>query len=224
MPLEFYPVGSVRTDELVVFLPGRGDEIDAFQRAGFIETLQQSERPLDAVVAGAHLGYYYRGVLADRVHLDILAPYQEKGYRIFIIVGTSLGGYGALWVNHEYSDLIRGVVLLAPYLGKNSVIKKIEAAGSLDAWRSQLNGEPGPDEKVWLWVDDLKNRESEKTQAVILAVGNRDKFSEATELLSKSIPESRLFLQDGSHNWNTWHALWVEILNGPEWKALLHSE
>ena len=101
MPFEFYPSGLDSTDELIVFLPGRGDDIDAFQRAGFIDTLMGSERPMDAVVADAHLGYYYAGVLAVRVHQDILLPFQQKGYKQFIIVGTSLGGYGSLWINHE---------------------------------------------------------------------------------------------------------------------------
>jgi len=224
MPFEFFSTGSNSTDELIVFLPGRGDDIDAFQRAGFIDMLMESERPLDAVVADAHLGYYYQGVLADRVHQDILLPFQQKGYKRFIIVGSSLGGYGSLWINNDYNELISGVVLLAPYLGKNSVINKIESAGSLDAWRSQLEGEPTPDDKVWLWIADLENRESPETQSVILAVGKKDKFNEAARLLSRSIPDSRLFLNNGGHDWKTWRALWAEILNSPEWKELVYTE
>ena len=224
MAFEFFSTGSNSTDELIVFLPGRGDDIDAFQRAGFIDMLMESERPLDAVVADAHLGYYYQGVLADRVHQDILLPFQQKGYKRFIIVGSSLGGFGSLWINNDYNELISGVVLLAPYLGKNSVINEIESAGSLDAWRSQLEGEPTPDDKVWLWIADLEDRESPETQSVILAVGKKDKFSEAARLLSRSIPDSRLFWNNGGHDWKTWRALWGEILNSPEWKELVYTE
>ena len=224
MAFEFFSTGSSSTDELIVFLPGRGDDIDAFQRAGFIDMLMESDRPLDAVVADAHLGYYYQGVLADRVHQDILLPFQQKGYKRFIIVGSSLGGYGSLWINHEYKDLIPGIVLLAPYLGKKSVINEIESAGSLNAWRSQLEGEPTPDDKVWLWIADLANRETPETPSVIVATGKKDKFSESAGLLSRSLPDSRLFLNNGGHDWKTWSALWAEILTSPEWKKLVYIE
>lgn len=224
MPFEFFPSGLGSTDGLIIFLPGRGDDVDAFQRAGFIDMLMESEWPLDAVVADAHLGYYYQGVLADRVHQDILLPFQQKGYKQFIIVGSSLGGYGSLWISHEYEDLIPGIILLAPYLGKKSVINEIESAGSVNAWRSQLEGEPTPDEKVWLWIADLENRESPETQSVILAIGKKDKFSESAGLLSRSIPNSRLFLNNGGHDWKTWSGLWAEILTSPEWKELVYTE
>lgn len=224
MPFEFYSSGLGSADELIIFLPGRGDDIDAYQRAGFIDTLMESEQPLDAVVADAHLGYYYGGVLADRVHQDILLPFQKKGYKQFIIVGTSLGGYGALWINHEYNDLISGVVLLAPYLGKNPVIKEIQSAENLQAWRSDLDREPGIDDEVWLWIAGLKDCEPSKIQSVILAVGKKDKFFEAAGLLSKSLPDSRLFFNDGGHDWKTWHALWGDVLKSQAWKELEYTE
>lgn len=224
MPYEFFANGSGPTDELIIFLPGRGDDMEAFERAGFIETLHQSERPFDAIVTDAHLGYYYKGVLAERVYQDILVPFQQKGYTRFFIVGTSLGGYGALWVNHEYGELISGVVLIAPYLGKKTVIKEIESSGGTRAWRSQLDREPGIDDKVWLWIDDLNKGDTAKIRSAILAYGEKDKFSDAAGLLSGSIPESQVFINDGGHDWKTWQALWVEIVKSDTWKSFGHTE
>jgi len=213
MPFEFFAVGTEPADGLIVFLPGRGDDMGAFTRAGFIETLHQSDWPLDAVVADAHLGYYYEGVLAERIYQDILLPFQQRGYKRIFIVGTSLGGYGALWIDHQYGDLITGTILIAPYLGKKPVLTEIESSGGTREWRSKLNREPEPDDKVWFWIDDLSSGGTAEIQTVILAFGNKDKFRESGKLLSHFIPETRVFTNDGGHDWKSWHSLWLDILN-----------
>ena len=224
MPCEFVAGGSDTAETLLIFLPGRGDDMQTFKREGFIELLRQSDRPMDAVLANAHLGYYYNGVLADRVYQDILVPYRQKGYRRFFIVGTSLGGYGALWINHEHADLIAGLVLIAPYLGKNQVIREIENKGGTSAWRSELDREPGMDDKVWLWIDEMSARETREIGKAILAFGQKDKFSRAAGLLTRSIPESHVFVDDGGHNWTTWRKLWAAVVASDAWRRLGDDE
>jgi hypothetical protein len=215
IPYEFFAGDSSPTGELIIFLPGRGDDLGAFQRAGFIESLLQSKRATDSVVVDAHFGYYKSGLVAERVYQDILLPFQQKGYKRFVVVGASLGGYGALWLNSEYPDLISGMVLLAPYLGRNPLIEKIEASGGVNLWRSQLDYTPGPDkpdELVWCWIDDLGNGEQAKIDKIMLAYGEKDRFSKAAGLLARSVPGSNVFINDGGHNWNTWKLLWDEVL------------
>jgi len=107
------PASDAQSEDLVVFLPGRGDTPTAFEKAGFLEILAASSRPMDAVVVDAHLGYYISGLLAERVYQDVLMHYRNRGYRDFYLVGTSLGGYGALWVDHEHQALISGLILIA---------------------------------------------------------------------------------------------------------------
>ena len=223
IPYQFYANGSGPAEELVIFLPGRGDDLDAFEQAGFVERLFESDRAADAVAVRAHLGYYKGGLVAERIYHDILQPFQQKGYQRFTIVGTSLGGYGALWLNSEYPDLVTGMVLMAPYLGRKPLIKAIEGSGDVSLWRSQLGNEPGPDqpaELAWCWIDDLDNNPAGKIDRVILAFGEEDKFSRAGELLARSIPESRVFRTDGGHNWAAWYQLWSEITADEEWATL----
>ena len=224
MPFEFVEGGSDTANALLIFLPGRGDDMQTFKREGFIDLLHQSGRPMDAVLTNAHLGYYYKGVLADRIYQDILVPYRQKGYRRFFIVGTSLGGYGALWVNHEHADVIAGVVLIAPYLGKDRVLREIESEGSTGAWRSGLEREPGIDDKVWLWIDDMNAGETREIGKAILGFGQKDKFSRAARLLTRSIPKSNVFVDDGGHNWTTWRKLWAEIMASDAWIRLGNDE
>ena len=108
IPTRFYESGNGKKDYLVVFLPGRGDDIDAYERGGFIDVLSKSKRPLDAVVVDAHLGYYIDRSLGERVHEDVLVPYRKRGYQKFILVGISMGGVGALKIHYDYPDLICG--------------------------------------------------------------------------------------------------------------------
>jgi pimeloyl-ACP methyl ester carboxylesterase len=214
IPVKIYYSGTARTDELIIFLPGRGDDIGAFERSGFINLLRQSNRVADSVVIDAHMGYYQNGSLPKRVYQDILIPFRMRGYKHFILVGISLGGYGALWINHEYGDCISGMVLLAPYLGPESLIESIEAEGDVRSWRLRLDldPDPGPDELVWTWVDDMAEPGSSEIRSIILAFGLKDKFRGAGELLSESIPDSQIFRNSGGHDWQTWRSQWSDII------------
>ena len=53
IPSKFYAGGGNDKNTLIIFLPGRGDDIESYERAGFIETLRTSTRPLDSVVIDA---------------------------------------------------------------------------------------------------------------------------------------------------------------------------
>jgi hypothetical protein len=220
IPLTSYDTDNARADVLILFLPGRGDDMDAFERSGFIDILHQSSWAVDSIVIDAHIGYYRDGSLPDRVYREILIPFHQQGYKHFIIVGVSLGGYGALWINHEHGVWISGMVLIAPYLGHESLITQIDAEGSVHSWRLQLDHAPGLDEKVWIWIDDIGGPDSEKNQPLILACGLKDDYRSATELLAESYPGSHLFKYNGGHNWKTWRSLWSEIIKSYAWENL----
>ena len=221
---KFYGSGIGQTDELIIFFPGIGDEMDMFERAGFIDLLRESPRAADSVVVDAHIVYYWNGSLPERVHNDILVPFRERGYKKFILVGVSLGGYGGLWLNDEYGDWIDGMVLLSPLLGRESVIEKIMAAGDISSWRLQLDHAPRFEERAWIWIDDMHDPESAKIQSIILGFGTKDKYQKAAELLARSISDAHVFRNNGSHNWVTWRPLWAEIMRSYSWRALGNAD
>jgi pimeloyl-ACP methyl ester carboxylesterase len=220
----FYGSGIGQTDELIIFFPGIGDEMDIFERAGFIDLLRESPRSADSVVVDARIGYYWNGSLPERVHQDILVPFRERGYKKFILVGISLGGYGGLWLNDEYGDWIDGIVLLSPLLGRESVIEKIMAADDIGSWRLQLDHAPRFEERVWIWIDDMHDPESAKIQSIILGFGTKDKYQKAAELLARSISDAHVFRNNGSHNWVTWRPLWAEIMKSHVWHVLGNTD
>ena len=220
IPITSYEARDGRSDELIIFLPGRRDHMDAFERSDFIDILQQSNRAADSIVIDAHMGYYQDGSLPERVYREILVPFYQRGYRHFIMVGISLGGYGALWINSNYGDWISGLVLIAPYLGQPSLIEQIEAKGGVHSWRLQLDHPPGIEEKAWIWIDDMVKPSCEENKPLILAVGLEDDFRRATELLAEFHTGSGLFTDNGGHNWKTWRSLWSDITKSQSWEKL----
>ena len=84
----------------------------------------------------------------------------------------------------------------------------------------QIDPDPGPDELVWIWVDDMVETGSAEIRSVILAFGLKDKFRGAGELLSESIHDSQIFRNNGGHDWRTWRSLWSDITKSDSWKNL----
>lgn len=214
VPVKFFAGEASESDELVVFLPGRGDDIDAYHRSGFIDALHQSYWPVDAVVVDAHLGYYIDRSLSERLYEDVLVPYRQRGYRRFLIVGVSLGGVGALRLREDYPGIISGVVLIAPYLGEEATIQAVSEAKSLEIWQQRLDGREAlePGEEIWSWIAAQYNPNTKTIPCMVLAFGSNDRFSAAAGVLSQYLPASQVFTNGGEHNWPSWHKLWVDIL------------
>src|SRR5260370_21468261 len=66
------PRGPARC--LVVFLPGMGDDAEAFAKNGMVDEVQRRGLSVDIVAASATIGYYSRGIFADRLGPDIIGP------------------------------------------------------------------------------------------------------------------------------------------------------
>ena len=220
IPVSFYDVSEQETDTLVIFLPGRGDSPGVFESKGFIDAMKEFGVRADAVAADAHLGYYYAGQLADRIEADVLAPYRLEGYRTFILVGTSLGGYGSLWLQNEFPDAIDSVVLFAPFMGSEEAVESVRREESLGRWVAGLADEPTKDEFPWIWIQDLAESEGVPVQSVMIAFGEKDRFRPAAETVAELLPSSRVFRSPGGHDWETWLDLWRTILGSRAWAEL----
>ncbi len=220
IPARFYAGGGIDHKTLVIFLPGRGDDIESYERAGFIETLRSSTRPLDAVVVDAHLAYYNERTLVDRVGEDVIRTYQDMGYDNFIVVGISLGGVGALRLRFDFPDLVVGTVLIAPFLGGTSTIESVAAAGGLQSWRNLQHDPNDIGEEIWSWLGAMYDEQSQTIPNTIIAYGQNDKFAAADDYLAKSLPSSYVFKNDGKHKWVAWSPLWSDVTNSDSWENL----
>ena len=71
------PGGPHRT--LLVLLPGIRDTQEDFVRHGFVAAVHDRGLEVDVVTVDAHLGYYTREMIAERLLEDVVRPARERG-------------------------------------------------------------------------------------------------------------------------------------------------
>ena len=201
--------GSPRT--LVVLLPGRRDSPADFRQADFPELATRAGAAVDMVAVDAHLGYYYRRTIVDRLHQDVIAPARKKYDRIWL-VGVSVGGTGSLLYANEHPENVDGILLLAPFLGEEEVIQEVEAAGGLQGWKAPATIEPRDfQRRLWAWLQRYRG-EREGKIPLYLGYGTGDSFAKANGLLARELPPERVFTVEGGHDWKAWRALWERFV------------
>lgn len=214
--LSFQRDRAARQSCLVVFMPGFGDTPDTYREHGFAEDLINSGAACDAVAVDAHFRYYGRGEAEDAVFEDIITPAVTRGYEEIWVVGISMGGLGASLLTMKHRDLIDGVVLLAPFLGDESVHRDIRAAGGLSEWEAPRGLRRPIDATNYtahLWsffqgyVDD-----PDAMPPLFIGWGDDDHLEGPDSLLAAVQPEGHVFNAPGGHNWATWRPLWQRIL------------
>ena len=193
---------------LVVLLPGRRDSPEDFGRFDFPELAAQAGAQVDMVAVDAHMGYYYKRTVVDRLHEDVLAPARKRYDRIWL-VGISVGGTGSLLYMTQYPEEVDGILLLAPFLGEEKMIDEVAAAGGLAGWVP--SGAPAPDDfqrRMWVWLKSGARR----TVPLYLGYGRSDDFARANGLLGETLPPKRVFVVPGGHDWKAWRAAWEAFL------------
>jgi len=194
------------TTTLVVFLPGRGDKMAAFEREGILAIMQEAGVRADTITVDAHLGYYFNRTVLERLQVDVLQPARKRGYRRIVLVGVSLGGLGALLNERDHPDTVDALVLLSPYLGKaGRLFDQITAAGGPGAWaagRDPLTG--GVEEQLWTFL----GTRSAHLPPTWLLCGTRDSLSTGHQQLAALLPAAHVTMVDGAHDWPTWRNLW----------------
>lgn len=198
---------------LVVFLPGAYDEPQDFVRFGFIEELRQRRLAADAIVIDSHLGYFNDFSIAERIRDDVLQPAQARGYRSIWMVGISLGGLGSLLTAERYPG-ITGIVALAPYVGTRAAFDEVRRAGGLTRWRRDASTATNEWERRLLgWLGRRSEGSGSAGAELILAYGEQDRFADTLTEVAKVIEPSRVFVQPGGHDWETWRMLWRQVLD-----------
>jgi len=194
-----------RSDTLVVMLPGIKDRAEQFLVAGLVGGIGPAES-FDVVVVEPELSDYVRGTLVERLRTEVIEPARARGYNDIWLLGGSIGGFGSLLYAGEFPADIRGVVLLAPYLGGRRVPRAIAAAGGFEAWRAASG--PSPFVDGWVALQTLLQRTD---ATVVLGFGGDDRLAATYAPLLATLPRSQIYTVDGGHAWTTWAPLWQEI-------------
>jgi len=208
---------------LFVFLPGKGDIPESFVRNGFIGDVLERKIPFDMLVVDAHLGYYLKADILERLEQDVIRPAREREYKEIWFVAISMGSIGSLgYVDTHPDEKISGVILIGPYFGEPSFIDEIVEAGGLHKWEPGAVMEKDWQRRMWSF---LKRYVTEGTYEppIFLAYGERDRYSLGAKLFAASLPHERVFTNVGRHTWPAWRALWDEILKRPEFAVPSHE-
>ena len=107
--------------QLVVMLPGRGDDLPSLARTGIAARIQRAWPDADVVLTGLTMPYYRQDQAVQRLQREIIEPARRSGrYRRIWLAGISLGGLGALLYDQAHPGEVDGLLLMSPYLGDDA--------------------------------------------------------------------------------------------------------
>jgi hypothetical protein len=197
---------------LVVLLPPIGGMGSHYETNGFVEAVREKGFEADLKILDVNPALYFRGRIIELVKTELVDPAKASGYRKIILVGTSLGGHGALLYITKYSEDVDGVVVLAPFLMGGRVAEAIEKAGSLRKWEDCPNFEWDYACNMWKLLKACVS-DPHTQSSIILGFGTEDGFAQQNSLLAKELPPQNVFTVTGGHDWATWKHLWIEVLD-----------
>ena len=200
---------------LLVFLPGAGDHADAFSQEQLVQAVRAKPLSVDIVSADATLGYYLRGVLAERLDADVVSPARAAGAQETWVAGMSMGGFGSLFYAQQRPGQVQGVLAMSPFLGSAAVTKEIRDAGGLARWQAPP---PAPstsdnyDRQLWRWLQEVTVKGASGPE-IYLGWGDAEALAADDALLGAAVPADHVFHAPGKHEWNTWRSIlaqWLE--------------
>lgn len=213
IPTLFVPT-STTANRLVVVLPGRGDDLGDLKDSGIAEAIQQSWPDADVILTELTLSYYMADQAISRLHDEVIAPARKRGYQQIWLGGASLGGMGTILYDRAHPGYVDGLLLLAPYLGDDDIIKEIADAGGLAKWNAGPPEELG--EKTWqreLWRHmQTLSTDPVRRCRVWLAYGEDDSLRKPIEMITPLLPANHVLMLPGGHAWNVWTPAMRELL------------
>ena len=196
---------------LVLLLPPISGQGSHYETNGFIEAVREKGFEADLKILDVNPFLYFQGRIIELVKTELVDPAKASGYEKIILVGTSLGGHGALLYIMQYPEDVDGVVLLAPFLGWGLVADAIKEAGGLKRWEDCPVLEWDYPCNMWKLLKEYVS-DPHKQTTIVLGYGKEDGFAEQNSLLAKELPPKNVFTVAGGHDWVTWKQLWVEVL------------
>ena len=196
---------------LVLFFPSIGGKGSHYETNGFIEAVREKGFEADLKILDVNPGLYFGGRIIEVMKTELVDPAKASGYEKIILVGTSLGGHGALLYMMQHPEDVDGVVVLAPFLGWGLVADEIEEAGGLKRWEDCPALEWDYPCNMWKLLKEYVS-DPLKRGTIILGYGTEDGFAKQNSLLARELPPKNVFTATGGHDWVTWKHLWIEVL------------
>jgi S-formylglutathione hydrolase FrmB len=206
---------------LLVMMPGVGDRAASFREQGFVDAIRGRGLSVDLIAADATVGYYLRGVVAQRLERDVLSGARARGYQQVWLLGISMGGFGALHFASVFPGQLDGVAAFAPHLGEETVLQRIRDAGGLEKWRPPVLAafdDRNDTEQTWAWLRSVAV-EKKPGPLVYLGSGKSDALVGNAGLLAPFLPPAQVLRVRGGHAWVTWRRLLEQFLETSEFSV-----
>ncbi len=209
MQVSSFPAEKQPAKHLVILLSGRGASNTYFEDNKWVAIAREHGSEVDFIAPYAHMGYYMTNTMLQRLNEDVIIPAKKQGYETISIAGISMGGMGAILYSHKFPDDIDRIYLVAPYLGKDVVHKKIRQAGGLRQW--QLKEEDVDDWNYVIWKR-LKTivEDPGKNKKIFLGYGKQDRL-QGFDLLAQALPKSQVFTLPGGHKDVIFSGIWTHM-------------
>jgi len=191
---------------LVIVLPGVGDSLATLSRSGVAAAIQRGMPDADVMLVELTLPYYMEGRSAERLRDEIVRPARAQGYRDIYLAGASLGGMGVLAYERAYPNDMRGLILMAPFMGDGKLLQDIQSGGGLTSWQASTVVERDANAAAvenWRLIQSWA-RDPARTHAVWLICGESDRFHAAAEMIAERLPAEHYISLRGGHQWRTW--------------------
>lgn len=203
-----------RSDTLLVLLPPALSSIDDFHEQGFVAAVRQRQLPADILLADANAQHVIDHSVVSELQAHVIQPARAQGYLSIWLAGISMGAFSALSYAAQHAEQIAGLYLIAPYPGTADVLTEIRAAGGATTWCQ--NPPNTQDERTWWQWLGRESLKGEWRTPVYVGTGSADRFLSGQRLLCDVLPENRVRVLPGRHQWPTWKALWDDWLDhGP---------
>lgn len=199
---------NAQARNLIVFLKGLGAGHHSFERYGFVEAVQRRHLSYDMVTPDAHYGYYINRSLIQRLQEDIIEPAREHGYENIWLVGISMGGLGSVLYHRERTLDLDGIIIIAPFLGYDGILREITSAGGLPAWRpGDYNTAKDWQRMLWHWLQHYSTQ-NDQLPPIYLGYGRSDTYVKGQGLLASVLPQDQVVEISGGHDLRTFQEIW----------------
>lgn len=207
---------------VLLLLPGAGDRAQEFDRHGFTGLVAERGLKVVTVAADATMGYYFRGTVQQRVAEDVVGPVRRQYPDAELwVAGMSMGGLGSLLYAMEHQGQVAGLLLMAPYLGNGKVAREVRAQGGLRRWAAP-KAEPRTgdnfDRQLWRYLQEAAAG-GPGLPSVYLGYGLKDGLAEDNGTLAAALPDERVWVENGGHDWPYWQPIFERFLDSAEFRA-----
>lgn len=195
---------------LVVLFPTIGDKGSHYETQGFLDEVWERGFEASMEVLDVKPSLYLGSRIIKLVKTEVIEPAKTEGFEEFYLIGTSLGGHGALLYATTYPEDVAGLIILAPFMGGDFASEAIEEAGGLDEWQDcpflAWNYACNVWKSLKVYVSDSENQ-----RKVVLGFGREDKFANQCRVIADVLPPEQVFTVPGGHDWVTWKKLFAKV-------------